>query len=79
LYSCTRRTTSCFCSTNTDGVFIKSPPVPIPNTTLKKLGFSAVVEQIIIEKDALLTFEMLPELNQLEDVIKARPKIMRIN
>jgi hypothetical protein len=37
------------------------------------------VEQIIIEKDALLTFEMLPELNQLEDVIKARPKIMWIN
>lgn len=68
-----------FGATNTDGVFIKSLPSGSYTITLKKLGFSVVVVQIIIEKDALLTFEMLPELNQLEDVIiKARPKIMRI-
>ena len=68
-----------FGSTNTDGQFIKSLPSGTYTIALKKLGFSTVVEQLVIEKDALLTFEMLPELNQLEDVIiKARPKVMRI-
>ena len=68
-----------FGSTNTDGQFIKSLPSGTYTIALKKLGFSTVVEQLVIEKDALLTFEMLPELNQLEDVIiKSRPKIMRI-
>jgi hypothetical protein len=38
----TRRTTSCFCSTNTDGVFIKSLPSGTYTITLKKLGFSAL-------------------------------------
>jgi hypothetical protein len=43
----------------TDGVFIKSLPGTY-TITLKKLGFSAVVEQIIIEKDALLTLRCFP-------------------
>lgn len=47
--------------------------------TIKKLGFIPITEEVSIQKEEFLTFTLLPETNQLKNVIiTSRPKIMKV-
>lgn len=68
-----------FGSTDANG-FIEKQIVSGPYTiTIKKLGFIPITKVISIQKEEELTFALLPEMNQLKNVIiSSRPKIMKV-
>lgn len=68
-----------FGTTNNQGIFENDLPLGTYIFNIKKLGYAPIMEVVTVKGNVDLTFVMLPELNQLEDVvIKARPKILRI-
>lgn len=49
--------------------FEKQLPLGSYSVSIKKLGFSPITELVSIQKNEVLTFIILPETNQLKNVI----------
>ena len=68
-----------FGTTDANGFFEKQLPLGSYSVSIKKLGFSPITELVSIQKNEVLTFIILPETNQLKNVIiSSRPKLMKI-
>ena len=68
-----------FGTTNNEGVFEKDLGPGSYVFNIKKLGFTAITEEVSVSENLNLTFVLLPETNQLQNVvITTRPKLMRI-
>ncbi|UQD55231.1 carboxypeptidase-like regulatory domain-containing protein [Flavobacterium sp. K5-23] len=68
-----------FGTTNSEGVFDKVLPSGSYVFNIKKLGFTPVMEVVLVQEKVSLSFVLLPETNQLQNVvITSRPKTMRI-
>ena len=68
-----------FGTTNSEGVFEKVVVSGVYVVTIKKLGFTSITEEVSVSKDLNLSYVLLPETNQLQNVvITSRPKLMRI-
>jgi len=68
-----------FGTTDSEGVFDKELPSGAYVFNIKKLGYTPIMEVVLVKESVALSFVMLPEMNQLQNVvITSRPKIMRI-
>ena len=68
-----------FGTTDANGFFEKQLPLGSYSVSIKKLGFSPITELVSIQENEVLTFIILPETNQLKNVIiSSRPKLMKI-
>ena len=68
-----------FGTTDANGFFEKQLPLGSYSVSIKKLGFSPITELVSIQKNEVLRFIILPETNQLKNVIiSSRPKLMKI-
>lgn len=68
-----------FGTTDANGFIEKQLPAGSYAITIKKLGFVPITEVVSIQKDESETFTLLPETNQLKNVIiTSRPKVMKV-
>lgn len=68
-----------FGTTDSEGVFDKELPSGTYVFNIKKLGYTSIMKVVLVKESVTLSFVMLPEMNQLQNVvITSRPKIMRI-
>jgi hypothetical protein len=47
-------------------------------SSILKLGYTPIMEVVLVKESVALSFVMLPEMNLQNVVITSRPKIMRI-
>ncbi len=65
--------------TDANGLFEKQLPSGSYFLSVKKLGFTSLLEPVSLQKNEVLIFAFLPETNQLKNVIiSSRPKLMKI-
>ncbi|TDE05195.1 carboxypeptidase-like regulatory domain-containing protein [Flavobacterium sandaracinum] len=68
-----------FGTTDTNGFLENQLASGTYTITIKKLGFVPITEVVFVQKEEFLTFTLLPETNQLKNVIiTSRPKIMKV-
>ena len=68
-----------FGTTDANGLFEKQLPSGSYFLSVKKLGFTSLLEPVSLQKNEVLIFTFLPETNQLKNVIiSSRPKLMKI-
>lgn len=68
-----------FGTTDANGLFEKQLPSGSYFLSVKKLGFTPLLEPVSLQKNEFLIFTFLPETNQLKNVIiSSRPKLMKI-